>query len=182
MNFKKILSTEFIKTNKKTFICFIAGLMGILLIFASEAFGNTSKKNKDSEKVYVSYSNEMEEKLADIISKVEGAGKTKVFLTIEESEEYVYAQDISSDRKDNTQSNEDREYVIVDGNDGKSGLLIKTVNPKIRGVAIVCEGGDNPTVQQRIYSCVSASLGISTARISISKMTSTEVKNEKQNS
>lgn len=179
MNVKKLLSVEFIKTNKKTFICFIAGLLGILLIFASEAFGNSSKKSETSNKEYVSYSNEMEEKLADIISKVEGAGKTKVFLTIEESEEYVYAQDISTDRKDNTQINDDKKYVIVDGNGGKDGLLIKTVNPKIRGVAIVCEGGDDPVVQQRIYSCVSASLGISTARISISKMTSMEVNNEK---
>lgn len=179
MNFKKLLNVEFIKTSKKTFICFAAGLLGILLIFASEAFGNTSKKSKETEKTYTSYSNETEEKLADIISKVEGAGKTKVFLTIEESEEYVYAQNISSDRNDGLQLNEDKEYVIVDGNGGKSGLLVKTVNPKIRGVAIVCEGGDDPAVQQRIYSCVSASLGISTARISISKMSSTEVKNEK---
>lgn len=179
MNIKKLLSGDFIKTNKKTFICFIAGLLGILLIFLSEAFPNAQEKNKNSEKTYVSYSNETEEKLADIISKVEGAGKTKVFLTIEESEEYVYAQNISSDKKDNAQQNEDKEYVIVDGNGGKSGLLVKTVNPKIRGVAIVCEGGDDPAVQQRIYSCVSASLGISTARISISKMTSMEVNNEK---
>lgn len=179
MNIKKILSGDFIKSNKKTFICFIAGLLGILLIFASEAFPGSQKKNKDSDKTYVSYSNETEDKLADIISKVEGAGKTKVFLTIEESEEYVYAQNISSDRKDKAQQNEDKEYVIVDGSGGKSGLLVKTVNPKIRGVAIVCEGGDDPTVQQRIYSCVSASLGISTARISISKMTSMEVNNEK---
>lgn len=179
MNVKKLLNVEFIKTNKKTFICFIAGLLGILLIFASEAFSKTSKKSDTANKEYVSYSNEMEEKLADIISKVEGAGKTKVFLTIEESEEYVYAQDISTDRKDNNKINDDKKYVIVDGNGGKDGLLIKTVNPKIRGVAIVCEGGDDPVVQQRIYSCVSASLGISTARISISKMTSMEVNNEK---
>ncbi len=179
MNIKNLLSTDFIKTNKKAFICFIAGILGILLIFASETLGKTVKKNKDSEKTYVSYSNETEEKLADIISKVEGAGKTKVFLTIEESEEYVYAQNVSSDRNETSQQNEEKEYVIVDGSNGKDGLLIKTVNPKIRGVAIVCEGGEDPSVQQRIYSCVSASLGISTARISISKMTSTEVNNEK---
>ena len=143
----------------------------------SGTFGNipnTAKKNNDSEKnTYSSYSNETEEKLADIISKVEGAGKTEVFLTIEESEEYVYAQNVSSDKDEGSKVNEEKEYVIVDGNSGKNGLLVKTVNPKIRGVAIVCEGGDDPAVQQRIYSCVSASLGISTARISISKMTST---------
>lgn len=179
MKIKNLLNADFIKTNKKTFICFVSGILGILLIFASEALVKSPKKEKQSEKTYVSYSNETEEKLADIISKVEGAGKTKVFLTIEESEEYVYAQNISSDRKDSTQENEEKEYVIVDGNGGKNGLLVKTVNPKIRGVAIVCEGGEDPAVQQRIYSCVSASLGISMARISISKMTSTEVNNEK---
>lgn len=176
MNIKKLLNKDFIKTNKKTFICFVAGLLGILLIFLSEAFPKLPNKNIENEKLYTSYSKETEEKLADIISSVDGAGKTKVFLTIEESEEYVYAQNISSDKKENTGENEDKEYVIVDGSDGKNGLLVKTVNPKIRGVAVVCEGGDDPTVQQRIYSCVSASLGISTARISISKMASKEEK------
>ncbi len=179
MNIKKIFNSDFIKTNKKTFFCFIAGILGILLIFASEAFGGKPKKETVTNKEYVSYSSEIEEKLAGLISSVDGAGKTKVFLTIEESEEYVYAQDFSSNKKDEGQQNEEKEYVIVDGTNGKDGLLVKTVNPKIRGVAIVCEGGDDPTVQQRIYSCVSASLGISTARISISKMSSTEVNNEK---
>lgn len=179
MKIKKIFNSDFIKANKKTFFCFIAGILGILLIFASEAFGGKSKKETANDKEYVSYSTEIEEKLEGLISSVDGAGRTKVFLTIEESEEYVYAQDFSSNKKDEGQRNEEKDYVIVDGTNGKDGLLVKTVNPKIRGVAIVCEGGDDPTVQQRIYSCVSASLGISTARISISKMSSTEVNNEK---
>ena len=115
-----MLNKDFIKTNKKTFICFVAGLLGILLIFLSEAFPKLPNKNIENEKLYTSYSKETEEKLADIISSVDGAGKTKVFLTIEESEEYVYAQNISSDKKENTGENEDKEYVIVDGSEGKN--------------------------------------------------------------
>ena len=60
-----------------------------------------------------------------------------------------------------------------------SGLLIKTIEPKIRGVAIACTGGDDVYVQQQIYSAVSALLNVSTSEISISKLTDKEIKNEK---
>lgn len=179
MTLKKLINKEFFISNRKTLICFIVGLLGILLIFASEAVKTDKTDKKEVNTDTLSYTDELEEKLENLISSVEGAGKTNVLLTLEETEEYVFAQDTSSSIKQDSQNNTQKEYVIVDDGKGKGGLLIKTVKPKVRGVAIVCEGGDDPLVQQRIYSCVSASLGISTARISISKMTSLEVNNEK---
>ncbi len=179
MNLKSLANVEFLKSNKKALICFLAGVLGILLIFISNLIDNKNKEESKSTTPQVSYNEELEEKLQKLISSIDGAGKTSVFLTVEETEEYVYAQDNSSSYKDNSNSSSQNEYVIVDGNNGKDGLLVKTVCPKVRGVAIVCEGGENPKVQQRIYSSVSAALGISTARISISKMTTTEVNDEK---
>lgn len=179
MKLKKFTDLEFIKANKKTLICFIMGMLGIAIIFASEVFNNYKKENVVLPNEYISYSDELEKKLENLISSVDGAGKTSVLLTIEENEERIYAQNTSSNIKPDSQNSIQQEFVIVDDNGGKDGLLIKTVNPKIRGVAVVCEGGDNPKVQQRIYSCISASLGVSTARISISKMSSTEVNYEK---
>lgn len=179
MNIKSLLNIKSIKENKKVAICLVAGIIGILLIFASEMFKKPVKVKEETNPSNSQYEMNLEEKLTNLICSIDGAGKTKVLLTIEETEEKIYAQDSSLNRTDELNRTEQKDFVIVDDSNGKNGLLIKTVNPKIRGVAIVCEGGDNPIVQQRIYSCVSATLGISTSRISISKMTSTEVKNEK---
>ena len=71
------------------------------------------------------------------------------------------------------------DYVIINADDNDKGLLLKTIEPKIRGVAIVCDGGNNELVQQQIYSAVSAVLNISTSKISISKLSASEVNNEK---
>lgn len=37
---------------------------------------------------------------------------------------------------------------------------------------IICEGGDNPAVQQQITDAVTTALNISTKRVSISKLSS----------
>ncbi|MDR2531810.1 MAG: hypothetical protein LBC82_03100 [Oscillospiraceae bacterium] len=39
--------------------------------------------------------------------------------------------------------------------------------PKVRGVAVVCEGGDDVLVKQKVVETVSKALGISTARVSV---------------
>ena len=64
----------------------------------------------------------------------------------------------------------EREYIVIDSDNNESGLLLKVMEPEIRGVAIVCEGADSAKVRQEIVSTVSAVLGISTNRISIAKI------------
>jgi len=39
--------------------------------------------------------------------------------------------------------------------------------PQVRGVAVVCEGGDNILVKQKVVETVSKVLGISTAKVSV---------------
>ncbi|MDR0821339.1 MAG: hypothetical protein LBN40_02590 [Oscillospiraceae bacterium] len=39
--------------------------------------------------------------------------------------------------------------------------------PVVRGVAVICDGGGNVTVRQRVIETVSKALGISSARVSV---------------
>ena len=48
----------------------------------------------------------------------------------------------------------------------KTGLL----NPKVMGVAVICEGGEDPIVRERIYSLISALFDINTNSISVTVM------------
>lgn len=169
---------DMFKQDKKTFLFVAIGFACVILIVLSEIDTGDSQNEKNI-KSLTTESNEyctyLEQRVEDVVSSIEGAGKVKVMITIAETTEYVYAQNQNGTKKtnkDSENSDSKSDYVIIEKDNNDSGLLVKTFEPKIRGVAIVCEGGNNPTVQQQIYSTVSAVLNVSTARISISKLAS----------
>lgn len=71
-----------------------------------------------------------------------------------------------TDRKESYKS----EHIIVDAADGKQPLVETHIEPEVKGVAVVCEGGDDITVIKRITDLVSVVLGLSTNRICVTKM------------
>ena len=164
--------------DKKLLLLVLIGFLGVLLIVISEiSFSDSSDENKNLSQYMDSseYCDNLEKRVEDIVTSIAGAGEVRVMITLAETTEYVYAQNQNGTKKSNQDSeNLDNKssFVIIEKDNNDSGLLIKTFEPKIRGVAVVCDGGDNPTVQQQIYSTVSAVLNVSTARISISKLKS----------
>ena len=168
--------------NKKTALFVILGLAGMFLILISEMdFGadNDKKEILDDNFSTVEYCDYLENKVEQIVRSIDGAGETRVMITLSETTEYIYATNDKSSRKSTDSSadtDSENEYVIIEKDNNDTGLLLKTIEPKVRGVAVVCEGGGNPQVQQQIYSAVGAVLSLSTSRISISKLTVTEEK------
>lgn len=168
--------------NKKTVFFVILGLTGMFLIMISEMdFGaeKSAKEMPEDKLSTVEYCDYLESKVEQIVKSIDGAGETRVMITLSETTEYVYATNDKNTRK-NAESSADtdseNEYVIIEKDNNDTGLLLKTIEPKVRGVAVVCEGGDNALVQQQIYSAVGAVLNLSTSRISISKLNVTEEK------
>lgn len=168
--------------NKKTALFVVIGLAGMFLILISEMdLGSEKDKKEISNDSFstVEYCDYLESKVEEIVRSIDGAGETRVMITLSETTEYVYATNDKNTRK-NTENSADtvseREYIIIERDNNDTGLLLKTIEPKVRGVAVVCEGGDNAQVQQQIYSAVGAVLSLSTSRISISKLTVTEEK------
>ena len=148
-----------------------------MLIFFSEFIDEDNRTKTQSNSTQtptsVDYCEYLEEKVQEIVESIEGAGTTKVMITLSETTEYVYATNGKNVRKSDENSDDsttENDYVIIDDNNNDAGLLIKTIEPKVRGVAVVCEGGNDSSVQRQIYSAVSAVLNISTSRISISKL------------
>lgn len=177
-DFKAEKILNYFKSDKKTLIIAAFGVVIMIIIMLSELLpGETEKNEEIPENTSMNYCSTLEKEVEEIISLIDGAGETKVMITLSETTEYIYAINESNQNKSNSDSlnvDTENDYVIIEQNNEDSGLLVKTLEPKIRGVAIVCEGGDNPTVQQNIYSAVSAVLNVSTARISISKSNNSE--------
>lgn len=172
--------------DKKILLLLAAGLVGMLLLLAteflpeqSESVEKTGESPEQAAEERQSYVAETEDKLAAIISSIAGAGRTKVMVTLENSEESVWATQGAQERENSgTDGGEEKysqedEYVLIQSSSSEEGgLLLKIIQPRIRGVAIVCDGGDNVYVREKITSAVAAVLDISTAKISIAKMAS----------
>ena len=98
------LKKPYEKLGKLQRIIIIAGIVGILLIWLSsflpERKGTSTAKEKS--KTADEFIADTEQKLVDIIGSIEGAGKCRVMVTLENGVEYIYAveQDINSSEED----------------------------------------------------------------------------------
>ena len=78
----------------------IAGIAGLALIMLS-SFADFSSFGSDKEEFSVTtYSTQIENDLQTVVSRIEGAGKTQVLLTMENSVEYVYLKDSATKTKE----------------------------------------------------------------------------------
>ncbi len=148
-----------------------AGLLMIILILVSDFNKEEEKERSDADVNVLSftsaelYADETEKRLCETLTEIEGVGKAKVMLTITSTEEYVYAESVKSGT-----SQTENSYVIIDKGSQKEALVKKINNPAISGVLIVCEGGDDPKVCERIYNAVSTALNIPTNKIYVAEM------------
>lgn len=162
----------------------ILGIAGITLILFSSFIPSSNQKNtaEKSNNSYVNltqYENELEQNLAEIICSINGAGTTKVLLTMESTVEQIYAADNNIAQNDsNNKKNSDSEskkditsenkYITVELADGtEQTVLIKEIQPKVRGVLVVCSGGDNNVVKEKVIDAVTKVLDISSSKVSV---------------
>lgn len=175
MNKFKEKFSQFVNSKNKNKIIIAVGVVGVLLILLSELnFGTASgenKKNADKDTDYASYVNSLNAELTELLSSIDGVGECRVMITLRNTSESVYAKNSDSSSSDNSNSSSD-EYVIYDSENGDSPILLKENFPDIEGVAIVCSGGDNIAVKEKVIKCVSALFNISSNRISVTKLNS----------
>ena len=111
-----------------------------------------------------------QDELAAILSKIEGAGKVEVMLTVEAGAETVYQSDQSGASDADSSSAQYDTVIITDAERAQAGL-IRQVNPEqYLGAIIVCEGADSPAVRLAIVEAVSKVTGMGADRISVLKM------------
>lgn len=137
---KKLFESDRART-----VIIIIGVIGIALIFISSLTGfDTGQKGGEEGFSVTTYSTEIESDLQKILSSISGCGETRVLLTMENSVEYVYLDD--------------------------STTKTKEIQPVIRGVLVVCEGGDDPVVTQTVTQAVTRALDISSAKVCVTKL------------
>ena len=157
------------------------GVGGILLIFISSFFGKTDNQAKKQETNTTAYTAEeycetLEKSIKSIVRGISGDKNPTVVVTLESGIRYNYAHadetDVSSSTGSTTdQSSESKKqsYITVKNADGgEEALIITQIMPEIRGVAVICNGGNNEAVAEKIKNAVTAALNITSKRVYIS--------------
>jgi stage III sporulation protein AG len=107
---------------------------------------------------------EFEARLSELLSSVEGAGETKVLLTVDSGSRQVLAQDVE---RESGGGGTATTITVGRGSGTQEVVPIQTIAPHFRGAVVVCPGGGDPQVKLKLVEAVSALTGLGADRISI---------------
>lgn len=138
------------KYKNKIIIVGLVILGVIFILFGSFKFNKNKSNNEFSA---TTYTKELEKKIESFLKDVDGIKNAKVILTLECSNEHVYAKNESS-----------YDYFISSNGDL---IEITEIFPVVRGVAIACTNGDDDIIRMQVTELISSYLGISSNRIKI---------------
>ena len=163
-------------------ILLVLGIVGLCLILLSELLAAPAaeetilQSQSEENEVYIT---NMEEKLSRLVENVSGAGKCHVMITLEQGVHYVYASE-SKKVVDETQShdgtdsskiqqkdNSERSIVLLEENGVSRALVETSKEPQVKGVVVVCDGGNSSIVQERITQLLTTVLGIGSNQVCV---------------
>ena len=178
------------KSESRLKLLLAVGFIAIALLFLSDFFGTSGTKNTSAEPAtytatgtdYEEYTARLESRLTELISSVDGAGSTKVMVTLECGTEYVYASRQKSTSAVSENSNPDgrvsrdekrsgeESLVLIDAGRGEEPLILKQLTPTVAGVVVLCSGADDVNVRQQIINVVTTALGTSSNRVCVTRL------------
>ena len=125
----------------------------------------------------------LEERLEEILSAVQGVGRVKVMITLSSSGEKIVEKDIPLERNsivenDSTGGNrstnemysQEETVYSTNSNGDKDPYVIKENSARVEGVSVVAEGGGDADVQKNISDVIQALFGIEAHKIKVVKM------------
>lgn len=174
--------------NKKHIVnLFIIILLSIIILIGTSIFKDNNKsspspviKEKPEEYnsyVQLDYSNYLESKLIKILSKLKGVGLVSVMITLEDSIEKIPATNITKSSEQTTETDseggkrdsirEDSSTQIINASSDGSIVVLKEVNPSIKGVIVVADGAEDPIILETLYEAVKTVLGVSGNKVNV---------------
>ena len=162
---EKKLSFNFLEKIKENKILKFTIIAILLIIFILLTFSNTKNSDESNDGVSQNYTSEIESKLENILSKIDGVGKVNVAITIDGTSERVIAMKKTSTENSGKITTEETPILV----NGKT-VTLKELNPTIVGVLIVAEGAENLAVLKKIQQATTSLLDVNINKIEILSM------------
>lgn len=125
---------------------------------------------------------ELEEKLKNILAKIQGVGEVEVCLNYSESSEVVamYNEnskvsnteetDTSGGTRKIQETDTQKDIIYQEENGEKTPITQKIIQPKIEGAIITAKGASNANTKNNIIQAVEAITGLATHKIQVFEM------------
>ena len=130
----------------------------------------------------VSTKTDLEQKLEDILSKIDGVGNVRVLITYSQSSEVVAMynetlksssteeEDSSGGKRKVDETDSTKEVIYTQENGINVPVTQKVINPTIEGAIITAQGAKDVNVKSSIVSAVEAITGLAVHKIQVFEM------------
>ena len=189
MDLKNILSGIKGKKIKKDqlLIVFLTGILLMIIAIPTKNHEDTEVGENNYEMLQgngrdenIDYTRYLEEKLEVTISQMEGVGDVTCMITLLQSAEQIIEKDLEITdenvaEKDSqggtrtTSQSSHSETTIYNGEENGEPYVSKELFPKVEGVVVLSDGGDNAMVVKNITEAIHALFGIESHKIRIVK-------------
>ena len=150
----------------------MALLLGILLLAAGRSFSGSEGKTASPPQPAAKETadRETERRMAEILSKVEGAGQVDVMLTYRQTEEKNIAHNETREESGETLRTEYTAILLEDGGGATEPLILTEISPVVEGVVIAAQGADSPAVAASLNQAAQALLDVPAHKVAVLKM------------
>ena len=159
------------KKSGKLTVAVLAVALGVVLLLLGNLHGTGDQSpTADSPpagsvtRTTEEYRADLERRMEEICGQITGVGAVKVIVTLEGGCEYVYATD-----KKTTVGGESTSYITVGSGSSESLVYITERAPAIRGIGVVCSGGQNATVRREVTALLSAAFGVGSHQVYVTE-------------
>ncbi|SHE62165.1 hypothetical protein [Desulforamulus putei] len=138
---------------------------------ANENRSNPARTAMASEEEYLS------QRLCQMLEQVEGAGKVKVTVRLQNSTRTEYAINTTTGKKTTqekdqsggtrvlTEDTDSGQLVLVTRNGEETPVMSREVAPTVAGVLVVADGAGDPAVKARLFRATQVALGVEPQKV-----------------
>lgn len=162
----KVRWSELWKKYKIVLLVVLVGIILMLLPVSSQTKETEENKSQIPQESFDLAA--MEQRMEEVLGKIDGVGKLRLMLTLQSGTRLTLAEDTQRDQ-DRTQ----RETVTLNRGSGNQEIVITNrFYPVYQGAVVVCQGADSSAVRLAITETVQALTGLPSDRIRVAKWTS----------
>ena len=165
-----------ILSNKKVLYAVVGTGIALMLLLFFGAFTGSSPPAQQTESTQTAaeLESELEKRLEDILSQINGVSSPRVMVTLDTTAERVSAQEVQSSADSSTNSagsseRSDSENSVVLVGSAKEALEKSSVMPRVRGVCVVCGGASDPLIKEKVVNAVSGVLDLGASHIFVTE-------------
>ena len=148
-------------------ILVILFLVGIIFLAVGEYDSNKGNDSIGVKFDEEAYTENLEERLAAMLEKMDGVDDPSVMITLEGSSRYQFAKQEGSHLQGSAYVNS---FLMQETEKGsKEPILVEVDTPTIKGVSVVCHGAENIRTREKIIDLISGTLNLTKNKIYVTE-------------